>query len=55
MGGVEERRTAGLEAWRSRYEGALRDDELFTSISGACVEPLSTPETVAIDYGRDLG
>ena len=56
MARVEERRTAGLDAWRSRFEGArLREEELFTSISGAEVEPLSTPATSPVDYDRDLG
>src|SRR5688500_3236447 len=55
MARVEERRTAGLDAWRSRYEGALREGELFTSISGVEVEPLSTPATSPVDYDRDLG
>jgi len=56
MARLEDRRTGALEAWRSRFdEGALRRDELFTSISGAAVEPLATPETVEIDYERDLG
>ena len=42
MARVEERRTTGLDAWRSRYESApLREGELFTSISGAEVEPLA--------------
>jgi methylmalonyl-CoA mutase, N-terminal domain len=55
MARVEERRTAGLDAWRSRFEGALRDDELFTTISGSEVEPLSTPATSPVEYDRDLG
>ena len=55
MARVEERRTAGLEAWRSRFEASVRDDELFTSISGAEVEPLSTPLTSPVEYERDLG
>ena len=56
MARVEERRSTGLEAWRGRYEGAaLREGELFTSISGAEVAPLSVPETVGLDYERDLG
>ncbi len=56
MARVEERRTAGLEAWRSRFDAApLRGDELFSTISGADVEPLSTPETSSVDYDRDLG
>jgi methylmalonyl-CoA mutase, N-terminal domain len=54
MARVEAR--SGLDAWRSRYEAApVRDDELFTSISGADVEPLATPATAAVDYERDLG
>ena len=56
MARVEERRTAGLEAWRSRFDAApLRGDELFSTISGVDVEPLSTPETSSVDYDRDLG
>ena len=56
MARVEDRRTSALEAWRSRFDGApLREDELFTSISGVEVEPLSTPDTVSVDYERDLG
>jgi methylmalonyl-CoA mutase N-terminal domain/subunit len=56
MARVEERRTTGLEAWRARFEGSsLRQGEAFSSISGADVEPLATPETVPVDYERDLG
>ena len=57
MARVEERRSTGLEAWRSRYESGapLREGEAFTSISGAEVEPLATPETAGTDYERDLG
>ena len=56
MARVEERRKTGLDAWRSRYDTVpLRGAELFTSISGAEVDPLSTPETVKLDYERDLG
>jgi methylmalonyl-CoA mutase N-terminal domain/subunit len=56
MARVEERRRTGLDAWRARYEASpLREGEAFTSISGAEVEPLATPETVAVDYERDLG
>jgi methylmalonyl-CoA mutase N-terminal domain/subunit len=55
MARVEERRTAGLEAWRSRFEASVRDDELFTSISGVEVEPLSTPLTSPVEYERYLG
>ena len=56
MARVEERRTGALEAWRARFDAApVREDELFTSISGAEVEPLASPETVAVDYERELG
>jgi methylmalonyl-CoA mutase N-terminal domain/subunit len=56
MARLEDRRTGALEAWRSRFEAApVRGDELFTTISGAAVEPLSTPETAGVDYERDLG
>jgi methylmalonyl-CoA mutase, N-terminal domain len=54
MARVEAR--SGLDAWRSRFEASpVRDDELFTSISGAEVEPLATPAKAGIDYERDLG
>ncbi len=33
----------------------LERDELFTTISGLPVEPLYSPENVAIDYDRELG
>ncbi len=56
MARVEERRTSGLDAWRSRHAAVpLRDGEVFTSISGAEVDPLATPESVSLDYERDLG
>ena len=56
MARVEERRSTGLDAWRARYESAaLREGEVFTSISGVEVDPLATPETVEVDYARDLG
>jgi methylmalonyl-CoA mutase N-terminal domain/subunit len=56
MARVGERRKTGLEAWRSRYDAVpLRGAESSTSISGAEVDPLSTPETVNLDYERDLG
>ena len=56
MARVEERRSAGLDAWRARYESAaLREGELFTSISGVEVDPLGTPEVAETAYERDLG
>ena len=58
MARTEDRGTSGsLEDWRGRLYGRApeRSDELFTTISGIDVEPLSTPETVDVDYARDLG
>ena len=56
MARVEERRRSGLDAWRSRYDAVpVRGAELFTSISGSEVDPLATPESVVLDYERDLG
>jgi methylmalonyl-CoA mutase, N-terminal domain len=58
MATTEDRGTsADLSAWRrDRYDAVPeRQGELFTTISGAENEPLSTRENVAIDYERDLG
>ncbi len=56
MARVEDRRISGLDAWRSRYAAVpLREGEVFTSISGADVDPLASPESVSLDYERDLG
>ncbi len=56
MARVEERRGSGLEAWRARFEASpLREGEVFTSISGAEVDALATPESAGVDYERDLG
>src|SRR5437660_8932932 len=43
--------------WRRElYEATPeRQGELFTTISGLENEPLSTPDTVNVDYERDLG
>ena len=47
---------SGLEVWRERYARTpQRGDELFSTISGLDVEPLSTPVGVELDYDRDLG
>jgi methylmalonyl-CoA mutase, N-terminal domain len=44
------------QAWRAeRYAASPERESLFTTISGLPVEPLSTPDTVDIDYDRDLG
>jgi methylmalonyl-CoA mutase, N-terminal domain len=47
----------GTEEWRqSLYEAAPeRQGELFSTISGLENEPLYTPDTVTVDYDRDLG
>src|SRR5918993_4467970 len=44
-------------AWREElYERAPeRQGELFSTISGLENEPLATPDTVELDYDRDLG
>jgi methylmalonyl-CoA mutase, N-terminal domain len=58
MATTEDRGTsADLSAWRrDRYDAVPeRQGELFTTISGAENEPLSTHENIAIDYERDLG
>jgi methylmalonyl-CoA mutase N-terminal domain/subunit len=56
MARLEDRRAAALEEWRSRLASApVREDELFTTISGEEVDPLSTPESAGTDYERDLG
>jgi methylmalonyl-CoA mutase N-terminal domain/subunit len=49
--------TNDTEAWRRElYEASPeRNRELLTTISGLPNEPLSTPDTVSIDYDRDLG
>jgi methylmalonyl-CoA mutase N-terminal domain/subunit len=46
----------GIEAWRELFEAKPeRQGELSSTISGVENEPLQTPETVAVDYDRDLG
>src|SRR6266404_869363 len=46
----------GVYAWRELYDAKPeRQGELFSTMSGVENEPLHTPETVAIDYERDLG
>ena len=50
------RRLDGTEEWRRELYGAKPErDALFTTMSGLGVEPLSTPDTVELDYERDLG
>ena len=45
------------QAWREELYGRTpeRQGELFSTISGVENEPLATPDTVDIDYDRDLG
>src|SRR5579859_4921324 len=46
----------GDAAWRERYDAAPeREGELFSTISGVENEPLYSPDTVELDYERDLG
>ncbi len=58
MATTEDRRSLdATETWREeRYAQAPeRQDELLETMSGIEVEPLYTPDTVDVDYGRDLG
>ena len=45
------------QAWREELYGRTpeRQGELFSTISGLENEPLATPDTVELDYERDLG
>src|SRR5687767_8231751 len=45
------------QAWREALYGRTpeRQGELFSTISGLENEPLATPDTVELDYDRDLG
>ena len=49
--------TTGTDAWREKLYDAVpeREGELFSTISGVENPPLATPDTVEIDYTRDLG
>ncbi|MGH3003375.1 MAG: methylmalonyl-CoA mutase family protein, partial [Gaiellaceae bacterium] len=46
-----------MERWRAAsYEAAPeREGEVFSTISGIENDPLATPESVEVDYERDLG
>src|SRR5215211_3258576 len=58
MATTEDRRTdTPTEEWkRELYEATPeRQGELFSTISGLENEPLATPDTVEVDYDRDLG
>jgi methylmalonyl-CoA mutase N-terminal domain/subunit len=54
---TDDRRGAdATEEWRRDLYGAAPErDALFTTISGLDNEPLYTPDTVEVDYDRDLG
>jgi len=46
----------GLERWRERCARTPdRSGELFSTLSGLDVPPLATPDTVDVDFVRDLG
>ncbi|HEU5211750.1 MAG TPA: methylmalonyl-CoA mutase family protein [Gaiellaceae bacterium] len=51
------RSTTPTDEWRTELYDAVpeRTGELFTTISGIENEPLATPDTVDVDYERDLG
>ncbi len=53
----EPRASSPTDAWRGEVYAASpeRQGELFTTISGLENEPLATPDTVEVDYERDLG
>ncbi len=43
------------EAWQRDLQRAVDRSELFTTMSGDPIPRMSTPESAAIDYQRDLG
>src|ERR687895_1647395 len=58
MATTEDRRTdTPTEEWKRELYDAVpeRQGELFSTISGLENEPLATPDTVDVDYDRDLG
>jgi methylmalonyl-CoA mutase N-terminal domain/subunit len=57
MATAEERRRAhATDEWRrALYEQNSERETLFSTISGLDNEPLYTPDTVEIDYDRDIG
>ena len=57
MATTEPRKHTPTGEWREELYDAVpeREGELFTTISGIENEPLQTPDTVEIDYERDLG
>jgi methylmalonyl-CoA mutase, N-terminal domain len=53
----EPKPTTGTDAWREELYDAVpeRSGELFSTMSGIDNPPLATPDTVEVDYDRDLG
>jgi len=57
MATTEPRKQTPTGEWREELYDAVpeREGELFSTISGIENEPLQTPDTVDVDYERDLG
>jgi methylmalonyl-CoA mutase N-terminal domain/subunit len=57
MATTEPRKQTPTGEWRDELYAAApeREGELFSTISGIENEPLQTPDTVDVDYERDLG
>ena len=58
MATTEDRPTTDATAnWRRHRYGQApeRTDELLSTMSGIEVDPLYTPDTIDVDYQRDLG
>jgi methylmalonyl-CoA mutase N-terminal domain/subunit len=57
MATTEPRKRTPTGEWRDELYDAVpeREGELFSTISGIENEPLQTPDTVDVDYERDLG
>ncbi|HEY1513324.1 MAG TPA: methylmalonyl-CoA mutase family protein [Gaiellaceae bacterium] len=57
MATTEPRKHTPTGEWREELYDAVpeRQGELFSTISGIENEPLQTPDTVSVDYERDLG
>jgi len=57
MATTEPRKQTPTGEWRDELYDAVpeREGELFSTISGIENEPLQTPDTVHVDYERDLG
>jgi methylmalonyl-CoA mutase N-terminal domain/subunit len=57
MATTEPRKHTPTGEWREELYDAVpeREGELFSTISGIENEPLQTPDTVDVDYERDLG